>query len=289
MIDVALVGCGHMGRLHARTVAQSQRTRLAAVVDIRPERARALAEQTGSEACPSVPDGVDAVVIATPTSTHVEVARPLLERGHWCLVEKPVADRVKAAEALDHHRLVVGHIERYNPAVRAAGCVAPRYIEARRVSPPTARGMDVDVVFDLMIHDLDLVLHWSGRGEREAEVVDAVGLVGPSGAWDVASVRLRVANDLTATLMASRVSRSRERSMHVFEPGRAIRLDLLTGQAFANGEMLGHDDRGDALSAQWAAFTDMVEGRIHPTPDGREATGTLRLAHRIVQAMRSET
>lgn len=287
MMEVALVGCGHMGGLHAQTVAKFPGARLAAVVDIRPERAEQLAQLTGAATAREVPTEVDAVIIATPTSTHVEVARPLLHRGQWCLVEKPLADSPAETCLLEDQRLVVGHIERYNPAVRALGPVRPRYVEARRVSTPVSRGMDVDVVFDLMIHDLDLVLHWSG-GSR-AEVVDAVGVVGPSGVWDVASVRLRVGADLTASLMASRVSTARQRFVHVFEPGRSVRLDLLKGQAFADGEMLGHDDDSDALTAQWRAFTDMVVGRVPPTPSGREATDTLRLAQQIVQSMRSKT
>ena len=106
---------------------------------------------------------------------------------------------------------------------------------------------------------------------------------------DVASVRLRVGADLTASLMASRVSTTRQRFVHVFEPGRSVRLDLLKGQAFADGEMLGHDDDSDALTAQWRAFTDMVDGRVPPTPSGREATDTLRLAQQIVQSMRNKT
>ena len=211
MIDVAVVGCGHMGARHAAVLARDPRCRLVSCVDILPERARELVSRFGGEASESVPSGVDAVIVATPTLTHEEVAAPLLERGLWCLVEKPLVPTPAAASRLLSPRLVVGHIERFNPAVRAAGVLRPRYLEARREAPPTGRSADIDVVLDLMIHDLDLLLHWCEPG-ASVEVVDAVGVGEPV---DTASVRLRTSDGLTATLVASRVAAKRARWVHV--------------------------------------------------------------------------
>lgn len=270
MIDVAIVGCGHMGRHHARAVAAHPDCRLVAAVDIVPERAREVGERYGAEARSTVPDGVSAVIVATPTSTHAEIAGPLLAGGRWCLVEKPLADKSLAAKALCSPRLVVGHIERFNPAVRAAGELAPRFIEARRLAPATGRSSDVDVIFDLMIHDLDLILSWARGG---VEWFDAVGVAVDGPRVDTASVRLRTTDGIVANLVASRVAASSERTVRVFEPGRYTFLDLREGRAWRDG--LQRDDGGasersgtpvpnldgrDALTAQWDAFIAAMRG-----------------------------
>ena len=246
-----------MGARHAAVVDRDSQCRLVACVDIVADRARSLGDRFGSRAAECVPDGIDAVVVATPTSTHAEVATPLLERGLWCLVEKPLAPTPDVAQRMASERLVVGHIERFNPAVRAAGQLRPRYLEVRREAPPTGRSADIDVVLDLMIHDLDLILHWSEPGAT-VEVVDAVGVGDPA---DTASARIRTSDGLTATLVASRVAAKRARWIHVFEVGRYTTLDLLVGQAHRHGRPLPLDDSRDALTAQWDAFRDTLSGQ----------------------------
>lgn len=246
-----------MGERHARTVAADPGAELAAVIDLLPERAASLADRHGCRAATTVPAEVDAVVIATPTSTHADVAVPLLARRQWCLVEKPLAHTVAAARALVDPRCRVGHVERFNPAVRAAGPLCPVVVEGRRIAPPTGRGLDVDVILDLMIHDLDLVLGWTGAGE--VAWVDVAGVV-LGGRVDTASVRLRTTTGLTASLVASRVAAERQRVLHCYEPGRCTRLDLLAGVAVRGTERLGVDDPRDALRCQWDGFAAAVRG-----------------------------
>ena len=282
MIDVAIVGCGHMGARHASVVARDPNCRLAFCVDIVPDRARVLTQRFGGRALEQVPEGVDAVVVATPTTSHCAVSGPLLQRGLWCLVEKPLADSAVKAATLGSPRLVVGHVERFNPAIRAAGSMRPRYVEARREAPPTGRSEDIDVVLDLMIHDLDLVLHWAEPGAT-IEVVDAVGIGDPV---DTASVRLRTSDGLTATLVASRVAAERARWIHAFEPGRYTTLDMLAGTAHRGGVALSGDDDRDALTAQWDAFRDAVtgvDGGQVPMVGGTAGIRAVHLAEQICQ------
>ncbi|MEM6928797.1 MAG: Gfo/Idh/MocA family oxidoreductase [Myxococcota bacterium] len=278
---MALLGCGAMGQRHAATVDRDPEARLAVVVDIVEDRADALAHRFGAAVRTDVPAGIDAAIVATPTSTHVDVARPLLERGIPCLVEKPLASTVRAARDLDVERCFVGHIERFNPALVQAGALSPQVVVGRRVAPPTGRSSDVDVVLDLMIHDLDLLLHWGGA--ERWHVVDAKG-VGVPGRVDTASVQLRSAGGRTASLLASRVASHRERVLHCYEPGRTTRLDLVAGTCVQTpeaptGERTSaprHEPSRDALLAQWSAFRAAVAG------DGVEATSS-RAGLRAVQ------
>lgn len=299
MIDVAIVGCGHMGRHHARAVAAHPDCRLVAAIDVVDERARAIADQYGAECRTTVPDGVDAVIIATPTSTHADVAGPLLTGGRWCLVEKPLAHTIGAAKALSSPRLVVGHIERFNPAVRAVGDLAPRFIEARRLAPATGRSSDVDVIFDLMIHDLDLILAWS-RGR--VEWFDAVGVAVDGPRVDTASVRLRTTDGIVANLVASRVAAASERTVRLFEPGRYTFLDLREGRAWRDGlqrddggvsERSGtpvpHVDARDALTAQWDAFIAAVRGDRAVAVGFDDGCGAVALAEQIGAAISGDS
>lgn len=271
-----------MGRHHARVIARHPGCRLVAVVDLLPERARAVAAATNTEARDSVPDGVDAVVIATPTTTHVGLAGPHLQDGRWCLVEKPLAGGSHTARALASERLVVGHVERFNPAVRALGEVRPRFVEARRMSPPSGRGADVDVIFDLMVHDLDLVLHWS-RGE--VTWFDAVGVAIEGPLIETASVRLRTSDGIVANLVASRVATTPERVVRVFERGRTTVLDLRSGVAMRDGGAIAVDDARDGLTAQWDAFVAAVRGERPPAVDFHAGYSAVALAERIANAI----
>ena len=281
MIDVALVGCGHMGRHHARTIDAAAGARLVAVVDIRKERAQAIAERTGARVDQVIPGSVDAVVIATPTTTHAQLAGPLLDRGQWCLVEKPMAASPDEAKGLDTPRLVVGHSERFNPAVRALGACRPKLVQSRRMAPPGRRARDVDVVLDLMIHDLDLVLCWADPS-HSVEIIDAAGV--GRGGWDVASVRVRV-GDMVASLSASRVAEKVERIAVVSEPGRSAALDLLRGVARTDNGPLPPVDGRDALTAQWDAFARAVRGEPSESPTGTQGLAALRLAARVCEAL----
>ena len=284
MMDVALVGCGHMGSHHARVISSHPRSRLVAMVDLVPDRAQRLAAEFGTEARATLPEGIDAVVVATPTATHGRVASPIIAGGAWCLVEKPLAATRAAALSLHSPRLAVGHLERFNPAVRAAGPLVPRVVEARRMAPPSGRSCDIDVVLDLMIHDLDLVLSWA---TGEVVWLDAVGVAVDGPLIDTASVRLRTTDGLTATLMASRVEKRPERSIRVYERGRFTSLDLHQGRAIRSGTRLAVRDGRDALTAQWDAFVMAVEGERAVAVGTHDAIRAVSLAERIGECIRA--
>ncbi len=251
-----------MGRRHAATVARDPGARLAVTVDIVHDRAEALAREYGARAASEVPATVDVAIVATPTRTHAEVAAPLLARGVHCLVEKPLAPTVAAARDLAHERCFVGHVERFNPALVEAGPLSPQVVVGRRVAPPTGRGGDVDVVLDLMIHDLDLLLHWGG--DEHWQVVDAKGIAG-AGQVDTAAVQLRSDGGRTASLVASRVATSRERILQCYEPGRYTRLDLVHGTCHQLPPRAAAPPSAarDALGAQWAAFRSALATPSH--------------------------
>ncbi|HHO53900.1 MAG TPA: Gfo/Idh/MocA family oxidoreductase [Deltaproteobacteria bacterium] len=287
-LRIALVGCGRMGQRHAAVIAADPRCTLAITLDRIGERAEQVAERFGARRVDHVPQQIDAVVVATSTTSHGEVAGPLLARGLWCLVEKPLAHSSAVARALASPRCVVGHIERFNPAVRAAGQLSPRVVEARRTAPPTGRSADVDVVLDLMIHDLDLVLGWMAPGATIAWL-DAVGVAVQGSAIDTASVRLRSSCGLTASLLASRVAEQRRRQVRCYAPGRYVELDLVSGRATIEGSEHTLDDPRDALTTQWQAFTSAVRGVRPSAAPGEDGLAAVRLAEQIQSVIRESS
>lgn len=274
-----------MGTRHARVVAADPGAELAVVVDVRPDRAQALADATGARVADVVPAEVDAVVVATPTTSHGDVAGPLLDRGQWCLVEKPLAASRVEAERLRTARCAVGHVERYNPAVRAVGPLRPQVVEARRIAPATGRGTDVDVVLDLMIHDLDLVLSWAAP-DAEVAWVDAAGVAVGGGAVDTASVRFRTTCGITANLLASRVAEHRQRVVRCYGPGAFVVLDLLGGTAVRDGVEVERSDPRDALTSQWEAFTRAIAGDAAGPATSEAGFRAVDLAERIREVIR---
>ncbi|MEZ4239548.1 MAG: Gfo/Idh/MocA family oxidoreductase [Myxococcota bacterium] len=275
---VALIGCGVMGSRHAAVLASDPDVQLV-TVDLVPERSQALAERFRARAAPEVPDDIDAAVIATPSTTHADIAGPLLARGVWCLVEKPIAHSRLAAHALTPRtRCAVGHIERFNPAILAAGPMRPRVVEGRRIAPPTGRGLDVDVVMDLMIHDLDLVLRWAEPG-ADVSWIDATGVGADRQHPDTASVRLRTTCGMTVSLLASRVAEQRQRVIRCYEPARNTVLDLAGATAQRNGVPLPVHP-ADPLTHQWSQFAAAVRGEAElPSTDG--AVRAVEIAERI--------
>lgn len=232
-LRTAVVGVGHMGRHHARIYRDTPGCELVAVVDPNLERAKAATQEYGGQAFASVSDltvEVDAATVAVPTVYHAEVAIPLMQRGVNVLVEKPLAqDTQSAKQLLDasiQHRclLQVGHSERFNPVVQALIRlnVTPQFVETNRVSPFTFRSADIGVVFDMMIHDIDIVLHLVN--EREYEV-DAVGVNVLGSCEDVANARVRFANGSVANLTASRLALKTERRIRVFAPTAYLSMD----------------------------------------------------------------
>ena len=240
-LRVAVVGVGHMGRHHARIYSELQECELVAVIDKDIGRARKIAGQHGGEAFADLADfagTIDAATVAVPTVFHAEVAIPLIERGVAVLVEKPLAPDTASAKQLvsaaqkSGSVLQVGHSERFNPVVQAMLRmeVTPRFIETQRVSPFTFRSADIGVVFDMMIHDIDIVLHMVGQS---ACSVDAVGVnvLGPR--EDIANARLRFSDQTVANLTASRLALKTERKIRVFCPSAYISMDFQTKSGLA--------------------------------------------------------
>ena len=230
---VALIGAGHMGKHHARIYSQLQDCELVAVIDKDIERARQIAAQHGGEAFTRVADvkgDLDAVSVAVPTVYHAEVAIPLMERGVAVLIEKPLApDTTGAQQLLDASRkhnclLQVGHSERFNPVVQAMLRlnVMPRFIETHRISPFTFRSADIGVVFDMMIHDIDIVLHLV---KQRKYTIDAVGVALLGSCEDVANARVRFEGGAVVNMTASRLALKTERKIRIFCPTAYISMD----------------------------------------------------------------
>jgi predicted dehydrogenase len=233
-IPVAVVGCGHLGTFHARLYRGLPGADLQAVCDIVPERARSLGDALGVPWTTDVATalrGVRAVSVATPTVTHETVASRCLAAGCSVLVEKPIASHREEGERLVRMAaarnlvLAVGHVERFNPAFRAARerVGATRFVEAHRLATFVPRSLDVDVVLDLMIHDLDLILALT---DRPVDRVDAVGVPVLTHHVDIANARITFAGGVIANLTASRVSRERVRKIRLFGERRYLSADL---------------------------------------------------------------
>ena len=232
-LRVAVIGVGHLGRHHARILASLDGVRLVAVVDVSRERAEEVAGPLG---VPAIADArelagqVDAVTVAVPTESHLASALPWLAEGVSVLVEKPLARSIAEADQLidasraSGARLATGHTERFNPAVAAARAHihAPRFIEVHRLGTFPERSLDIDVVFDLMIHDLDVLL---SLVDGEVVSVEAVGVPVLTDRVDIANVRLRFEGGCIANITASRISRERVRKIRFFQPDAYIAVD----------------------------------------------------------------
>lgn len=232
---VGVVGVGHLGAHHARAWSRIPEARLVGVQDPSPEARERAERELGVTAYAELDrllEGVDAVSIAAPTVLHAELTERILARGIHVLVEKPMASRVSEGEAMIRaarragRALLVGHVERYNPAVREAlpHLRSPRFIEAHRLAPIVPRGIDVDVVLDLMIHDLDLA-HLATRSRVSS--VEAVGVPVLTPRVDIANARLTFESGCVANLTASRVSRDKMRKIRFFEANEYLSIDCL--------------------------------------------------------------
>lgn len=307
-IPVGVVGVGHLGRQHARLYASLPGARLVAVADRDLGRAREVAGSYGCEALadPAALIGrVRAASIAVPTGSHRAVAELLLQAGIDVLVEKPLARTLAEADAIiaaaeARSRLVmVGHSERFNPAVAALARAvdAPRFFEIHRLAAFSARSTDVDVVLDLMIHDLDLLLHLDGT---EAVAIDAVGVAALTDKVDMANARIRLASGCVANLTASRISAEPVRRVRVFQARTYISCDTATRSVDRYRLVIGpggapsitHDslpvDQGEPLRLELEAFLEAVRARSAPPVDGRQGRRALALAYQVLEAIESQ-
>jgi predicted dehydrogenase len=304
----AVVGVGYLGRFHALKYAAHPDADLVAVVDLDADRCRAVATEVG--AAPifdhrELVGRVDCVSVAVNTEHHFAVARDLLAAGIDVLVEKPVTTTIADGQALlelavrGQRVLQVGHLERFNPAMRAVeGLITqPRFIECQRMAPFTERGTDVDVVLDVMIHDLDLLLAMVPSPLRS---VEAVGVPVLTQSVDIANARLRFANGCIANVTASRVSLKRERKFRVFQGDAYFSLDFDQRQVRVCRREPGSDGRpllsveqlhvpeGDALASEIAAFLQAVRARQTPPVTGWDGLRALEVAHVVRESVETE-
>ncbi|MFB3829137.1 MAG: Gfo/Idh/MocA family oxidoreductase [Bryobacteraceae bacterium] len=301
-LRVAVVGAGQFGRNHCRTVAQSSRAELVAVVDTDAQRAVEAASAWGSRPYTSldaVLGSVDAAIVAVPTAVHADVGAALLEAGAHVLVEKPIAPdlesaaRLTAAARRNGRILQVGHLERFNPAVTAleARCRLPLFFEVHRMSVFSPRSLDIDVVLDLMIHDIDIVLSLVGAAPA---AIHAAGISILSPKEDIANVRMEFPNGCIANLTASRVSTDKVRKLRLFQPRQYLSLDY-TRQSLA-AFTVSEDRRitfeqaavrqGEPLVLQLDSFLDCVETGAAPNVGGEAASAALGVALAILDKIK---
>jgi predicted dehydrogenase len=304
-VRVGVVGVGFFGRFHARHYAAHAGAELVGVADVDQRTAHQVASELGCAAFTDHRDlfgRVDAASVAVPTRHHSEISRELMEAAIDVLVEKPMAHDVASAVALvktaaDAGRVFqVGHIERFSSSFRALRKLVSRpvFVESNRIAPFRERGSDVDVVFDLMIHDIDIIL---GLVQSPVTTVLAVGTPVFSDRVDIASARLGFASGCVATVTASRVSHKTQRSLRVFQEGGYLVCDFgesrifkYTSQAKPGPEMIGAISanqidvpREDSLANEIDEFLSCIlEGRS-PTVDGRVGLDAMRIAEKINQ------
>jgi len=306
MLRGGVIGVGHLGRHHARLLAANEAVTLTAVADTDLERARVVAGEYGARAFGDAEERlphVGLVSIAVPTTLHHALAGMALSAGKHVLLEKPIARNLEEADELI--RLAteggvvfqVGHSERFNPAIRGVRHLIrqPGFVEIHRIGPFAGRGTDVDVILDLMIHDLDLLLDWV---EAPVVSVDAVGVPVLSPRVDIANARIRFADGCVANVTASRSSLEPLRKIRIFAPNRYISIDAraqevvvlrrdLEATSGAAGPMAGivpepvRVERGEPLKAEIDAFVESVCSGAAPEVGGAEARRALELALRV--------
>jgi predicted dehydrogenase len=303
-LRVGVIGVGHLGRHHARILSAMAGVELVGVVDTNMKRATEVAAEFGGRPMLDVRelDGrVDAVTVAVPTAIHRDIAVPFLLAGLPVLVEKPMAgtlaeaDEMIAAAAKADRALAVGHTERFNPAVAVARehLTDPRFVEVHRLGVFPERSLDIDVVFDVMIHDLDVIL---SVVKSDVASIDAVGVPVLTDKFDIANVRLRFANGCMANLTASRISRDRVRKIRFFQPQAYLSIDyaaqkvekytldrILGIPKINGGELPVAND--EPLRLELEDFVHAVRTKRTPLVDGAQGRRALALADRISSSM----
>jgi predicted dehydrogenase len=304
-IRVAVVGTGEFGRNHARVYRELGDAELVGVYDQNAPRAAEIAKEFRTHAFQDLAElrgAVDAASVAVPTIAHAEVGCRLLEMGLDVLVEKPMASSLAEADQLlaaakRHARILqVGHVERFNPAVLAVEAIVkrPLFFEVHRLGVFTPRSLDVDVIFDLMIHDLDILLALVKEPVTE---VRAVGIPVLTNKVDIAHARLEFAGGAVANVTASRVSTERVRKMRFFQHHEYISLDYARRDALRIGvKQAGPEPQfgfeklaapaGEPLRMELEAFVEAVRTRVSPRTDGVAGRAALELACRVMESIR---
>lgn len=299
-VKVGVAGVGAMGKNHARVFSILEEAELTAIFDLDQAKAKELADMYGAKAVSNLDEFislVDAAAVAVPTIAHRAVAGALLENGKHVLVEKPLSESLQEAQelvALAREKnliLQVGHIERFNPVMQQLEerIKAPRFIEATRLSPFPHRSMDIGVVLDLMIHDLEIILHLV---RSPVISVDAVGVPVLTRREDIANARLRFANGCVANVTASRVSDKKVRKIQVFHTEGYISLDYQeqSGHLYRREGMgIAREDvpveKDEPLKLELAAFVHSVKQGLDPVVSGQQGADALKLAILITEAI----
>ena len=299
-IHVGVVGTGHIGKLHARVYSElaAAGVKLAAVYDTNADAAREVARQHGARVAGSMEEFanlVEAATISTPTPTHFPLAKLLLARGKHVLVEKPITENTADARVLSELArqqgcvLQVGHIERFNPAFGAleALLTKPKFIEAHRLSPYPQRSTEIGVVLDLMIHDLEIILHLV---RSPLASVDAVGVPVLSRGEDIANARLRFEDGCVANVTASRISPEKMRKIRVFQEDAYLSLDYQnqTGEVFRRGPAgIAREnveiEKDEPMKRELLSFIECARAGLQPKVGGQQAAAALEVAIEITR------
>lgn len=303
-VQMAVVGVGHHGQHHVRILSEMKGVSLVGVADINDKRVSEVAAKYGVKSFLDVREvinHVDAVVVAVPTSAHVEVALPFLEHGIDVLVEKPIAASLLEADQLlsaskDLDVLLgVGHTERFNPAIAVASplIIKPRFVEVHRLGVFQERSLDINVIYDLMIHDLDVLL---ALVSSEVVSVEAVGVAVLSKNTDIANARIRFNSGCIANVTASRISRDRVRKIRFFQEDSYVSIDYAAQQVEAY-TVLSQDGRSvikggsldtkneEPLVRELRNFVESVQMRRPPLVSGLSGRNALDLATKIEEKM----
>jgi predicted dehydrogenase len=299
-LRVGVVGVGHIGSNHARVYAEIPAAEFTAIYDVDLTRSKTISKKYRVPATKSLADFIDSVEaasVATPTNTHHEIARALLQRGKHVLVEKPITDNAphatELAELAAQNGLIlqVGHVERFNPILSALEALLthPRFIEAHRLSPYPERSTDIGVVLDLMIHDLEIILHLV---RSPVQSIDAVGVPVLSRGEDIANARLRFENGCIANVTSSRISPERMRKIRVFQEDAYLSLDYekQSGEIYRreSGRIVRDKvpiEREEPLKSQLASFIECASTGRQPRVSGFQAAAALELAVEITQRL----
>jgi predicted dehydrogenase len=301
-LRTAVIGVGHLGKYHARICAQAPEIELVGVVDVNHAMAREVAAEHGVRAfarLEEVLDLIDAAHVVVPTDQHYAVSKILLEAGKHVLLEKPMTTTVAQADELltiakAHDRILqVGHVERFNPAVIGIQKVLtqPIFIEVHRLAPFNPRGTEVGVVLDLMIHDLDIILHLV---KAPVERIDAVGVPVLTAKEDIANARVAFANGCVANVTASRVSAERMRKIRFFQSDAYISLDyvaqnakIFRRQGWQIVDEVINFSGEQPLQKEIQSFVACVREGARPQVSGEEGRNALDVATRVTAAIQA--
>ena len=317
-LKIAVVGVGYLGSRHARVLSGIKRANLIGVYDIKPERAESIARELNIKAFKSLDEtltSVEALTIATPTTTHFEIAVKALESGKHVFIEKPITEKIEDADKiielskLKNLKIQVGHIERFNPALLSLKNyrLNPVFIEVHRLAQFKPRGTDVAVILDLMIHDIDIILTLV---KSPIQQIRANGVAVVSDSIDIANARIEFSNGCVANVTASRISRRKERKMRIFQKDAYILIDFLQGLSevfrlvdkdsdedvpveLGNVNWLGGNKKilyeqpevedVNPLEYELKLFVDSVLDDLTPPVTADEARKALEVSHRIIR------